>query len=118
MKIGGWNLGRPCSRIRRPRAFSERHSEERRDEESAFSAVRGPRSSVVSKQIPHGVYPEQRRRIQDDSPAVRGKDPIFIRYAISEDRYSGARHPLPIPRVREARSEGQGMPDLLDMALG
>ena len=38
-----------------------------RDEESAFSAVGGSRSSVVSKQILHGVYPELCRRVQDDS---------------------------------------------------
>jgi hypothetical protein len=40
--------------------MSQCHSEERSDEESAFAAVGGPRSSVVSKQILHFV--------QDDSP--------------------------------------------------
>ncbi len=49
------------------------HSEERCDEESACSSVSGPRSSVIQKQILHGVYPELCRRIQDDSPAVVGE---------------------------------------------
>ncbi len=74
MKHSYENWGGGLARLSCWEPLSQCHSEERRDEESACSSVSGPRSSVIQKQILHGVYPEQLcRRIQDDSPAVVGE---------------------------------------------
>ncbi len=68
MKIGGTSAALVLGSALEP---FECHSEERRDEESAFPPVSGLPSPVLpTKQILHFV--------QDDSPAVRGKGTIFI----------------------------------------